>query len=396
MRKPLIIFVLVALFIGFSCDTEEPDGIFDPNVEVDPDPVITSISPADSAWSVVQEITISGQNFKNNSIDNYVYFDGKLASIISSSQSELVVKSPNIVGDSILIQIAVSNAYEFAYYDKNYKLKSITEEYGQLDEYDNMKAIACDKDENVYVTADNNVFIVEPDSSKKDFGTLMSIAATAMKVGPLSNLYYCQGIAMFRMLSDGTSDAGWYIIFPDNITDFDFDSDTNIYAGSDKGKIYSVDIANKTNSVLATLDSVNISSVRVFNSYLYVSGYYYGSNSQHITNGVWRYQIVSGTLTNQEEYLNWDEYDDSKINSITFDIDGYMYLSSTGGDCITIYENGTLKPFYQGVIYPNTKKICWGNGKYLYAIRMASDNTSQRLIKINMLKNGAPYYGRQF
>jgi len=394
MRKPLIIFVLVALFIGVSCDTEEPDSIFDPNATAAPDPVITSVIPPDSAFAIVEDITIIGKNFKSTPEDNFVYFDGNLATIVTADTNKLVVKSPDIIGDSILIQMTVNDAWNFAYYERLYTLNPIAIEYGQLDEYNNMKAITCDQNENVYVTSDNIIYIVKPDSIKTQFAELMSVAATAMKIGPSGYIYYCQSIAMFRMSSEGVNDASWYIIFPEDVNDFDFDNEGNMYVGSAKGVIYTVDIDNKLATAQATQDSVEISSVRVYGSDLYIAGSYKGTNPLHIKNGVWRYHITSGILGDSEQYLNWDDYDDSKINSITFSEDGDLYLSSTGDDCITVYSNGEFEPLYEGALYPNTTKLCWGNGKYLYAIRLQSDDATQRLIRINMQKNGAPYYGR--
>ncbi len=394
MKKPLIIFVLIALFIGLSCDIKEPDGIFGPRT-VDPNLVITSISPKDSAYAIVEEITITGENFKTTPEENYVYFNGELATVVIVNTNELVVKSPDIIGDSISIQMTVSNAWEFFYYEDIYKLKPISIEYGQLDEYDNMKAITCDRNENVYVSSDNIMYIVKPDSIKNKFTELKSVAASAMKIGPSGYIYYCQSIAMFRMSPEGVDDAIWYIIFPEDVNDFDFDSDGNMYVGGVKGTVYSVDIENKLATVLTTIDSVNISSVRIFQSDLYIASNYKGTNSQHIKNGVWRYQITSGSLGDGEQYLNWDDYDDSKINSITFSDDGDLYLSSTGDDCITVYSNGEFERLYEGALYPNTKKICWGNGTYLYAIRLQGGEATQRLMRINMQKMGAPYYGRQ-
>jgi len=396
MKKSLLFGVIIMFsFIWIvSCDPDNPPSIWNEDDVGNPTPIISSFNPPDSAYSIIEDITITGDNFSEIPTENLVFFDGIRGEVKSASKTELIVKTPDLIGDSINIKIAVHGAYLFAEYDRPFKLKPIAIEYGGFDEYDNIKAIACDIDENIYVTSDKIIYKVKPDSLKKEFAQLLSIGASSMKIGPGGNFYYVQSIAMFRATPNGTSD-GWYTIFPKDINDFDFDNSGNLYAGGINGSIYSVDIENKVTNELVQYDSIKISSVRVFDEYLYFAGKYIGNDTNHVKNGIWRNKIVSGTLSAKEQYLIWDEYDDSEINAITFAADGDMYISSTGDDCITVFSNGELSPLYEGAIYPDTKRICWGNGKYLYAIRRKSDLASQSVVRINMQKMGAPYYGRQ-
>ena len=112
--------------------------------------------------------------------------------------------------------------------------------------------------------------------------------------------------------------------------------------------------------------------------------------------GIWRNEIISeDSLGTNELFLNWDEYACNTITAITFSADGDMYIGTDMGDAITVLQNGNLRPFYKEILYPPTKAFCWGNGKYLYVIRLASDVATRRVIRINMFKDGAPYYGRQ-
>jgi len=396
MRRNLLFIltgILMILCWIIACEPEYPPSVWDPNEKGKPNPVIISVDPPDSVFAIVDEITITGKNFSTVPEENLVSFDGVLSTVLSAADTQLIIKAPDKIGDSLLVKVSVIGAYLFAEYFP-YKLNPIAIEYGGFDEYDNIKAIACDKDENIYVTSDKIIYKVEPDSLKKEFAQLLSVGASSMKIGPGGNFYYVQLTAMFRATPNGTSD-GWYTIFPKDISDFDFDDSGNLYAGGVNGSIYGVDIENKVANELVHYDSIKISSVRVFNGYLYFASKYIGSDTNHVKNGIWRNKIVSGTLSTNEQYLIWDDYDDSEINAITFAADGDMYISSTGDDCITVFSNGELSPLYEGAIYPDTKRICWGNGNYLYAIRRKSDLASQSVVRINMKKMGAPYYGRQ-
>jgi hypothetical protein len=57
-------------------------------------------------------------------------------------------------------------------------------------------------------------------------------------------------------------------------------------------------------------------------------------------------------------------------------------------------------PLYPGLFLPKTLLFAWGKGTELYAARektadAAGKVTPQTILRINTMKSGAPYYGRQ-
>jgi hypothetical protein len=59
---------------------------------------------------------------------------------------------------------------------------------------------------------------------------------------------------------------------------------------------------------------------------------------------------------------------------------------NTNGQLETLYSNQLMAPAYH---------VLWGNESYIYINRYHSDEEKRRIIKVNMLGSGAPYYGRQ-
>ena len=79
--------------------------------------------------------------------------------------------------------------------------------------------------------------------------------------------------------------------------------------------------------------------------------------------------------------------------SITFSKDGEMYIGTNLADPILIMKNGTLEPLYPGILTPTVGNLVWGEGNYLYATVIDAQG-STRLIRIDVGKPGAPYFGR--
>ena len=58
-----------------------------------PQPIIDSIEPA--FGGIGSTITISGNNFSSNSIENTVFFGGLETNILNSTENEIIVSVPN-------------------------------------------------------------------------------------------------------------------------------------------------------------------------------------------------------------------------------------------------------------------------------------------------------------
>ena len=400
MKKILPYILAISMVIAFliGCEADNPPSVFDPDKIGEPTPEIMSIIPSDSSLAGIGEITIIGRNFSPIAESNLVYFDKTRATVLSSSETEIKVKTPNIIGDSINIKIAVQQAYLFSNI-KNYKLIAAVWEFGGFNEYDDAYALACDSDENLYVSIKGKKIIkVTPDGERQVYSPDAGFdKASGMKMGPGGYLYFVNILSyIFRVPPEG----GKYEVFtalPGGAFDLDFDVNGNLYCGGSGNAIYRVK-QDKSNEVVAEYANVYIRSVRVFNDYVYIAGEYTGTDPEAVKRGVWRNKILSaeGTLGENELVLNWDALFKKRLLSINFSADGEMYVGTDAPEAIVVFqEDGSYEGLYPGVIQPESYALCWGNGPFLYVSRRGENPAQKRVIKMNMLKNGAPYYGRQ-
>jgi hypothetical protein len=389
---------LLAALFHLSCEDEPTPSLFDPNAPQRPAPIISAIEPADSALAGVGELIIKGQNFSTKPEENLVYFNTDPAVVLAASSTELKIRTPNVVADSISIKIAVVGADLFSPIVW-YKLKPAAVVFGNLKDLgkDVVKAfgIDVDLDGNVYVSTESNTIKkVAPDgkvtvvTSKTSF-----IRANALKVGPGNVLYATNVVARLRRIStitpDGTESV--FVSFPSNPQDLDFDANGNIWVTVDTD-VYLV----KPDKSTAKVDTypVTLAALRVYGGYVYVAG----KNTTTGEQKIWRSQIQGETLGTKEVVLDvaaatWLE--GARINAITFSQDGDMYLATdhAGDSMFVLRPDGSHEVLYPGLLAPSIYAISWGEGNLLFAVQQLS--TTSNLIKIDVGKKGAPYYGRR-
>jgi len=419
MRKPLIIFVLVALFIGLSCDTEEPKSIFDPNATVAPDPVITSVTPPDSAYGGADErftVTIIGQNFGDNADEVLVNFGSKLAEIVSHSATEMVVTPPTNFTDSLWVMVSKfgSNAnWDFGLYKQDdtvfhpYKLLNPVSAIDGFDAYMLPQSVCVDSDGNVFVTYDKAIEKVSPDGTITNIAELRGKTTTRLHVGPDGALYYTYSTNIMKV--DTSTFTHTYKKLNATALDMEFDQNGNLYA-IDENSIYSVDKTTMQPTELVTYNDESpdtaLFCIRVYNNDLYIAG----SVTNSVT-GMSRYiwkmalDISTGTVSGDlVEVFDWSmtDYSDVNVSIFTFDVNGQLLVGSENYSLLVIIPNGTdyatgeVKKVYRHIIGNEyIHRIYWGPDDYLYiSTYNASDTENAKLLKVNMFGTGAPYYGR--
>jgi hypothetical protein len=396
LTTALALFLVISFFTG--CKNEYPPSLWDPGKEYRPNPAITSVEP-DSAYAGIGEVTIKGDSFAVSVDSNHVYFDGIEATILSATATQLTVLAPNVPGDSLRIKLRIDGALLYDEYYP-YKLTRAAIEYGGFSDVDDAWGIACDKDENLYVSlAGKKIVKVTPDGEQQDYANTSFDKASGMKMGPEGYIYYVNLLSfMFRVLPgggpiDATPDDELFAMLPGGTTDLDFGPSGNIYCGGSGAAIYRVK-PDKSKEKAADYKSISIKTVRVFNGYVYVGG----DSSGHQC--IWRNQIISAdSLGPKEIYFDWSNEigPTSKVLSITFATDGDMYVGTDATEAIIIvHPDGSNEALYPGVLEPESYALCWGNGQYLYVNRQSTDAAKKRIIRVNTLdKEGAPYYGRE-
>ncbi len=397
--KVLITITIFSLFVLLqSCTNDYPPSLYNPNEKFKPDPQITAVQPADSAFAGVDTLTITGKNFSAVAEENDVYFNGQKGTVLSSTTTLLRVIPANVISDSIKIQIRVKGALKFAEYSP-YKLQPIFVEIGGFDDYDDPYGIAVDKDENVYVSLNAKpVKKIAPDGTVSDYSKLIRGLATHMKWAPDGGIYYVFGLQYLLKIKPGGGGDALFAVLPGGAFDLDLDQDGNIYCGGGGNAIYRV-ASDKSVKTVKKYPEIYINAVRIFNGYVYVAGKYTGKDTTHIMNGIWRNQILNGvdTLGATELVLDFDKYFfGNQIMSIAFSQDGKMLIGTDQEEGILVlHKSGSLSPLYKGILGPSIYTITWGNGKYIYVTRKNTDVKKRRVLKINTRMKGAPYYGRQ-
>ncbi len=156
---------------------------------------------------------------------------------------------------------------------------------------------------------------------------------------------------------------------------------------------------NKNVSTVANYPDVYIKGVRVLNGYVYVAG-----TQGDTLAAVWRNKINGpGNLDPRELVFNLTAaniMEGIELLSFAFDADGNMYLGTNAPDPIIVVKAdqnySAFEPLYPGYLLPDVFDMAWGTGTYLYVTRRANSgaNSTTRIIRINVQKKSAPYYGR--
>lgn len=413
MGKQIITFLLLIsiALIGTGCETEVTDSVYDPDETGNAAPVIDDVQPA-SVYALIDNVTITGSNFSDDPLLNYVYFGNAKATILQNSSTEIVVLAPYIEGDSLVVKVATSGAYAFGEYEP-YKIEFAAIEYGGVTEAHSVSAVACGDSDKVYICSEGLMkvqLITTTDDSPQDVADISSILTTGfgnMCVGPNGVIFGTNRKVVYYVQPDG-SDFGVYAT-PGYAYAIDFDINDNMYVAS-RGGIYCIN-PDTTHFKAASYESKHsFTSIRVYDGYVYVTGTYSGSDATFVERGVWRNQILdaNGTLGAWEDVFDWETYVGTTgpdLLAITFDENGVMFLGAdeaVGFDAIYMLEpdgggsylTAVPEPLFPAVLTAPTSNFSWGSDQYLYVNRMGAEDADKRLIRITTGKLSAPYYGR--
>ncbi|MCF7740727.1 MAG: IPT/TIG domain-containing protein [Candidatus Marinimicrobia bacterium] len=418
--------LIILLVLSVSCENDYPASVYDPDELGAPNPEITSVDPPNESFEGIGVVTINGNNFASEMHRNLVFFNAQQATLLEdqSNDSKLVVKVPIVIGDeeiteldSVTIRVAVTGdstgkkgSYEYGTYSP-YKIIKPAVDWGGF-KLEAPKAAACDAEENIYVvTAEKNVYKIDPTGQKTLFNTITISTASGMKVGWNGDLFIT--VANRPIFTVNENFSGLFTALGGKVYDLDFDPDSNMYAVGEG--VFAVK-ANQSNMAVGHYDDFVLGSVKVYDSYLYVSGEYVGASADTAAEGVWKSEILDaeGNLGQKEEVFNWAEYvgeDGPRLESIAIDENGVIYMGSGDrydtdyirDDAIIKYDPATdeAQPFRSEVLYTPASYLCWGTGNYLYIVRNTTSlgfasSPGRTVIRTALSTGGAHYYGREF
>ena len=158
-----LMILALSIVLITSCGEKPTPSLFDPDKQYGLSPIITEIIPPDSCLAGITFMTFKGQNFLTNPDENFVFFNEYRINVLTASATELTLKSPNLVGDSIKIKMAVHGAELFSNIIY-YKIEYTAYEYARINQYSDAYGLAYDNDGNVYVSlgANNSIVKITP------------------------------------------------------------------------------------------------------------------------------------------------------------------------------------------------------------------------------------------
>src|SRR5690606_7440917 len=106
--------IILAVFFFISCDDDANPGLDGLITPPTTPPSLTSIEPQNGGLAGITILTINGANFSSDLSKNEVYFNGVKGEILEGSSTQLKVKPPIVVSDSVQVKVSVFKVEDFS------------------------------------------------------------------------------------------------------------------------------------------------------------------------------------------------------------------------------------------------------------------------------------------
>lgn len=386
-----LLFLSVALLL-VGCDTGPADSLYDPDRELPPDPVVSSVDPPDRALAGVDEITITGSNFAANQADNLVYFDGLRAPLLAASPTELVVRAPNLPFDPTLsrsqeeyeMKVAVIGAENFSE-PRPYTLEAVSVDFADIQDFEEAFAIASDDAGNLYVSLfANNASVgikrISLTGERSDY------IETPFPWGGLAfddagQLYGVRNVrAIFRFPAGGGAQETWAVISDRSVrlTAITLDAAGNVWAGGPNANLYRI---TPDATISEFPFEATVRDLAVFGGHLYAAAEIDG------TSAIYRFPLTADGLGAQETFFAFEDTFDATALALAFTAAGDLIVGSDAADpLVLITPDGSGAALFPGVLSPTAAALAWSEGTRLY---VRQDGDSSEILIVNTLREGA-------
>lgn len=417
MKKFYNIFysILVIILITIvGCKQEPTPSLFNdvPTGPIGATPTITSISPSDSALAGLDKLTITGTNFSPDTSQDFVYFNKRLAPIVSATPTTIIITAPALLSDTARYEtgnfrVATLNAELFSN-QVSYKLKPAVFQFFGFTQFQKPFAFVIDASRNVFLSMTNELNVglgvkeITPDGSLLDYATKGTESNwISMRFGPggiIIAVRQDNARALYQIPAGGGAPSV-YVVISDNkakVASIDFDASNNLWVGGNNTSIYKI----KTDNTVASYPFTgNVTALRFFNGNLYAA---VKTDSSTV---IQSFPIdANGDLGSPATYYDYSkDYGSANVNAVEFATDGTMYLATNNvnSPIVQVNSNMTSEVLFQGILAKAPALfLYWDQNGYLYYTRgLISDAagapvTVQSILRLTVAKQGAPYYGQ--
>jgi hypothetical protein len=407
-----LLTVSLAVLIGCKYDVAEP--MWDKPAETGTTVTITSIEPPQEATPGWNYITIHGTDFtgtKDTSrvvtpdadtilvLYNGVSFNTVPAEIVEWSSTSIKVRRPNLVSDSITVNVATTKALVEAK-SGIYKISGVARQIGSFLDNVILSVVAVDNLENLYVaygdSATSEIFKVTPGGQK----TLLARTAripTDARIGPDGRLYLLSNNRDIESVNLETGEKkAWYRLGTRQLRTGDFDTSRYFYTAGYRTDLYCIPPDSGSNILKGGYAGAqdSIFAMRVFNNSLYVAARLTSGQG-----GIWRHSIgVRGNLGAKVLVfdLSSTEFASRPMRGLNFNFspDGrFIFIGFISPDPIVVVDLATnrVDNLYKGILPSRCTHFCFGTNLYGNKLYMISSLPVWTVYQVDVGPSGSPY-----
>ena len=396
-------FLVIGLLFIISCADDPAPTLMDLPAGGQPAPIINSIEPLNVGLAGVTVLTITGSNFAPGVDSVSVTFNGAKGTVLSVTNTQIKVRAANVIADNVKIKVASYKSENFSNV-VDYTLLAASDEYFGFDPNNGQipYAFIFNSTGDMLVSIDNSgIKKITPDSVLSDYIPKGNAKLfDCLKFGPNNELYGSRTINGVWKLVEAIAPASPWVTLPAGVfaKDIEFDLNNNLWVVGAANKILRID----QNKVVTTYTVTGLyRSARVFNNSLYVAG------TNGTTEGVWKIPILTNgdlDIANQELYFDlWQFYTGKLSLAITFAADGDLVIGTDRDPdpLIIVHPDKSSEVLYPGIIKAGKViYLFWSpsSSSLFFTREVKKDATgkivlSQSVIRVEMQKQGAPYYG---
>ena len=320
----------------------------DPNPTGGSAATVTAVTPGEGYLK--EDVTIQGSGFDPTPESNLVAFGDKVGTVQSASETELVVTTPNIAGETVQVRVAVKGS-EFWSNEVDFTFKTALAVLAE--EFPWPMGVEADDDGNVYVgsASDEVIYKIAPDGTQSVFADVPPSGSLGW--GPDGYLYVAQSWEnkIARVSPDGQTVED-YLEDVDTPVDFDWDQNGNMYICSNDAGFKMYDGAAVTH--LADIGG-GAKSCRVFGDNVYLTN-------------IWDSQImkfpITGTGVGEAEIV----YQGDSPVGLEIDSEGTIYFTEAWETTLyAMHSDGEIEELFAEELMTPMRYLTF-HGKIIYIV----------------------------